>query len=57
VVGLREPQALPLEEEQPVVMHDMTDGVMLWGMGFGGLVLLILVLLAIAALAKYVFFR
>lgn len=36
--------------------HEMT-GVMMWGMGLGGLLLLLLVLLAIAGLTKYVFFR
>ncbi len=29
---------------------------MMWGMGLGGLILLVLVVLAIAALVKYVFF-
>jgi hypothetical protein len=37
-------------------MHDMMPG-MMWGMGLGGLVVLILVVLAIAALVKYIFFR
>jgi hypothetical protein len=36
-------------------MHDMT-GVM-WGMGIGHWLVLLVVLLAIAALIKYVFFR
>ena len=30
---------------------------MMWGMGLGGLLLLVLVVFAIAALVKYVFFR
>ncbi len=30
---------------------------MMWGMGLGGLLLLVLAVLAIAALIKYVFFR
>jgi hypothetical protein len=34
----------------------MHDG-MMWGMGLGQLLLLVLALLAIAALIKYVFFR
>jgi hypothetical protein len=34
----------------------MMDGGMMWGMGLGGLIALIL-LLVIAALVKYVFFR
>jgi hypothetical protein len=38
-------------------MHDMMNGGMMWGMGLGGLVLLVLVILAIAALVKYLFFR
>jgi hypothetical protein len=39
------------------MMHDMTGGGMMWGMGLFGLVILILALLAIAALVKYLFFR
>lgn len=41
------------------MMHDMTNGTngMMWGMGFIGLLLTVAVLLAIAALIKYVFFR
>ena len=39
------------------MMHDMVNGGMMWGMGIGGLVLIVLVLLAIAALVKYLFFR
>jgi hypothetical protein len=30
---------------------------MMWGMGFGGLLALVIALLVIAALIKYVFFR
>ncbi len=30
---------------------------MMWDMGFGGLLILLLVVLAIAALVKYVFFQ
>jgi hypothetical protein len=37
-------------------MHDMMTE-MMWGMGLGGLLLVVLALLAIAALIKYVFFR
>jgi hypothetical protein len=36
--------------------HEMTDA-MIWGAGIGGVVVSVLVLLAIAALIKYVFFR
>jgi hypothetical protein len=36
----------------------MMDGSgMMWGMGLGGLIVLVLVVLVIAALVKYVFFR
>jgi hypothetical protein len=36
-------------------MHDMTG--MMWGMGIGHLLVLAVILLVIAALIKYVFFR
>jgi hypothetical protein len=39
------------------MMHDMMGSGMMWGMGLFGFVLLVLVLLALAALVKYVFFR
>ena len=39
------------------MMHDLMGGGMMWGMGLFGLVALIVVLLVIAALVKYVFFR
>ena len=39
------------------MMQHMMDGGMMWGMGLGGLIALILLVLVIAALAKYVFFR
>jgi hypothetical protein len=35
----------------------MMGGGMMWGVGIGGIVILIVVVLAIAALVKYVFFR
>lgn len=35
----------------------MNDGMMSWGMGFGGLLGLVIAVLIIAALVKYVFFR
>lgn len=38
-------------------MHDLMGGGMMWGMGLFGLVTLVVVLLANAALVKYVFFR
>jgi hypothetical protein len=38
------------------MMQNMMDGGM-WGMGTGGLILLILIVLVFAALVKYVFFR
>jgi hypothetical protein len=43
--------------EEDAMMHDLMGGGMMWGMGLFGLVALIVVLLAIAALVKYVFFR
>ena len=33
-----------------------SDSMMMWGMGSGGLLLMLLVALAIAALVKYLFF-
>jgi hypothetical protein len=41
------------------MMNNMFDGMngMMWGMGFFGLLLVAVVLLAVAALIKYVFFR
>jgi hypothetical protein len=39
------------------MMQQMMDGGMMWGMGLGGLIVLALVILAIAALVKYIFFR
>jgi hypothetical protein len=38
------------------MMQNMMDGG-IWGMGVGGVVLLILVVLVMAALVKYLFFR
>jgi hypothetical protein len=37
-------------------VHNMTNGGMMWGMGFFWILLILLVLLGIAALAKYLFF-
>ncbi len=39
------------------MMHDMMGGGMMWGMGLFGIVALLVVILLIAALVKYVFFR
>jgi hypothetical protein len=40
------------------MMHDMMDGgAMMWGMGLLWLALIAVVILAIAALVKYLFFR
>jgi hypothetical protein len=39
------------------MMHNMMDGGMMWGMGLAGLLALIVIILAIAALVKYLFFR
>jgi hypothetical protein len=38
-------------------MYDMMNGGMMWGMGWGGLLGVVVVVLAIAALAKYLFFN
>jgi len=38
-------------------MQRMMDGGMMWGMGLGGLIAILLLVLVIAALVKYVFFR
>lgn len=37
-------------------MQNMMDGGM-WGTGIGGLIVLVIIVLVIAALVKYVFFR
>jgi hypothetical protein len=39
------------------MMHDMMSGSMMWGMGLGGLILVLVVVLAVAALVKFLFFR
>jgi hypothetical protein len=39
--------------QEAAMMHDT----MMWGMGIGQLLLLVLLVLAVAALVKYVFFR
>ncbi len=39
------------------MMQDMMGSGMMWGMGFLWLLLAVLLILGIAALAKYVFFR
>jgi len=38
-------------------MQKMMDGGTMWGVGLGGLIALIILVLVIAALVKYVFFR
>jgi hypothetical protein len=38
-------------------MHDMTSGGMMWGMGLVWLIVIVLIVLGIAALIKYLFFR
>ena len=42
---------------EPAMMQHMMDGGMMWGMGLGGLIALVLFVLLITALVKYVFFR
>lgn len=39
------------------MMNDMMGGGMMWGMGLAGLLGLVLIVLAIAVLIKYLFFR
>lgn len=39
------------------MMHDMMGGGMMWGMGVVGLVGILVLVLVIAALVKYLFFR
>ena len=39
------------------MMQHMMDGGMMWGMGIGGQIALVVLALVIAALVKYVFFR
>jgi hypothetical protein len=38
------------------MMQGMMHGEMMWGMGFVGLIDLVLIVLAVAALVKYLFF-
>ena len=42
---------------EPAMMQHMMDGGMMWGMGVGELIALVVVALVIVALVKYVFFR
>jgi hypothetical protein len=42
---------------EPAMVQHMMDGGMMWGMGLGGLIALTLLVLVMAALVKYVFFR
>lgn len=39
------------------MMNDMMSGGIMWGMGIGGLIVLAIIVLVIAALVKFVFFR
>lgn len=39
------------------MMHDMMGGGMMWGMGIVGFVGIVVLVLVIAALVKYLFFR
>ena len=38
-------------------MNDMMSGGIMWGMGIGGLIVLAIIVLVIAALVKFLFFR
>jgi hypothetical protein len=38
-------------------MYDLMNGGMMWGIGWGGLLGVVVVVLVIAALAKYLFFQ
>lgn len=38
-------------------MNDMMSGGIMWGMGIGGLIVVAIIVLVIAALVKFVFFR
>jgi hypothetical protein len=39
------------------MMNDMMGGGMMWGMGLAGLIGIVVIVLVIAALIKYLFFR
>ena len=39
------------------MMHDMMSGPMIWGMGLVGILVVLVLILLLAALIKYVFFR
>lgn len=39
------------------MMHDMMGGSMMWGMGLAGIIGIVVLVLAVAALVKYLFFR
>lgn len=39
------------------MMNDMMSGGIMWGVGIGGLIVLAIIVLVIAALVKFVFFR
>lgn len=39
------------------MMNELMGGEMMWGMGLPGILIVILLLLGVAALAKYVFWR
>jgi hypothetical protein len=44
-------------KSEDAVMHDMMGGGMMWGMGVAGLLGIVVLVLVIAALVKYLFFR
>jgi hypothetical protein len=40
-----------------MMMHDMMGTEMMWGMGLAGLLVVLVLVLGLAALIKYLFFR
>ena len=51
------PERDHLNTQRRLIVHDMMGSGMMWGMGLLWLLLAVLLVLGIAALAKYVFFR
>lgn len=54
------PDVLPdacIAREELMMNGTMNGGSTMWGMGLGGLLILVLVVLSVAALVKYLFFN